>query len=43
MVESAVERIYRDARILAIGGGTSEIQLNIIADALLGYATPRLQ
>lgn len=26
-----VERIYRDARVLTIGGGTSEIQLNIIA------------
>lgn len=26
-----VERIYRDARVLTIGGGTSEIQLNVIA------------
>jgi acyl-CoA dehydrogenase len=31
-----VERIYRDARVLTIGGGTSEIQLNIIAKRLLG-------
>jgi alkylation response protein AidB-like acyl-CoA dehydrogenase len=30
-----VERIYRDARVLSIGGGTTEIQLNIIADRLL--------
>jgi acyl-CoA dehydrogenase len=29
-----LERIYRDARILPIGGGTSEIQLNIIANQL---------
>ncbi|MBA3474054.1 MAG: acyl-CoA dehydrogenase family protein [Rubrobacter sp.] len=29
-----VERIYRDARVLTIGGGTSEIQLNIIAKQL---------
>jgi acyl-CoA dehydrogenase len=29
-----LERIYRDARILPIGGGTSEIQLNIIARQL---------
>lgn len=26
-----VERIYRDARVLTIGGGTSEIQLNVIS------------
>lgn len=26
-----LERIYRDARIMTIGGGTSEVQLNIIA------------
>lgn len=26
-----LERIYRDARVLTIGGGTSEIQLNVIA------------
>lgn len=30
-----VERIYRDARVLSIGGGTTEIQLNIIAKQLL--------
>jgi alkylation response protein AidB-like acyl-CoA dehydrogenase len=30
-----VARIYRDARALGIGGGTSEIQLNIIGDQLL--------
>jgi acyl-CoA dehydrogenase len=29
-----VERIYRDARVLSIGGGTAEVQLNIIADRL---------
>jgi alkylation response protein AidB-like acyl-CoA dehydrogenase len=29
-----VERIYRDARVLTIGGGTSEIQLNIIANQM---------
>jgi len=29
-----VERIYRDARVLSIGGGTAEIQLNIIAKQL---------
>lgn len=29
-----LERIYRDARIMTIGGGTSEVQLNIIAKRL---------
>lgn len=29
-----VERLYRDARLLAIGGGTSEIQMKIIAEQL---------
>jgi acyl-CoA dehydrogenase len=35
MKEYSVERIYRDARVLSIGGGTSEIQKNIIAKKLL--------
>ncbi|MDQ7031080.1 MAG: acyl-CoA dehydrogenase family protein [Ardenticatenia bacterium] len=30
----AVERLYRDARLAEIGEGTSEIQLNIIAETL---------
>lgn len=30
-----LERIYRDARVLTIGGGTTEIQLNIIAKQVL--------
>ncbi|HEY2705499.1 MAG TPA: acyl-CoA dehydrogenase family protein [Candidatus Dormibacteraeota bacterium] len=33
--DHAAERIYRDARVLSIGGGTSEVQLNIIAKELL--------
>jgi acyl-CoA dehydrogenase len=33
---SEVERHYRDARILGIGGGTTEIMNEIIADRLLG-------
>jgi alkylation response protein AidB-like acyl-CoA dehydrogenase len=32
--DSAMQRHYRDARLLTIGGGTSEIQRNIIARAL---------
>ncbi|MFC3119654.1 acyl-CoA dehydrogenase family protein [Jhaorihella thermophila] len=31
MRESVVERLYRDARILSIGGGTREIMNEIIA------------
>ncbi len=31
----AVERLYRDARLAEIGKGTSEIQLNIIAQAVM--------
>jgi acyl-CoA dehydrogenase len=36
MRESEVERHYRDARILGIGGGTNEIMNEIIAKHLLG-------
>jgi len=32
--DSAMQRHYRDARLLTIGGGTSEIQRNIISRAL---------
>jgi alkylation response protein AidB-like acyl-CoA dehydrogenase len=35
MREYAVERFARDARLLTIGGGTSEIMREIIAKALL--------
>jgi acyl-CoA dehydrogenase len=34
MRESEVERHYRDARILGIGGGTTEIMNEIIASRL---------
>jgi acyl-CoA dehydrogenase len=34
MRESEVERHYRDARILAIGGGTTEIMNEVIADRM---------
>jgi len=34
MRESEVERLYRDARILGIGGGTNEIMNEIIAKNL---------
>ncbi len=36
MREYLVERLYRDNRILSIGGGTQEIMKEIIARALLG-------
>lgn len=36
MRESEVERHYRDARILGIGGGTNEIMNEIVAKHLLG-------
>ena len=36
MRESEVERHYRDARILGIGGGATEV-LNDLAAKLLGY------
>ena len=36
MSESEVERIYRDTRILGIGGGTTEI-LTTLAAKNLGY------
>jgi alkylation response protein AidB-like acyl-CoA dehydrogenase len=39
----AVERYWRDARLTKIFEGTSEIQLRIISDALLGKVkTPEL-
>ena len=36
--ESDVERMYRDARVITIYEGTSEIQRMIIARDLLGHA-----
>jgi short-chain 2-methylacyl-CoA dehydrogenase len=36
MDESAVSRFYRDAKILEIGEGTSEVQRILISRALLG-------
>jgi hypothetical protein len=39
--ESDVERIYRDARVLSIYEGTSEIQRMIIAKDLLGPSQSR--
>jgi acyl-CoA dehydrogenase len=36
MRESEVERHYRDARILGIGGGTNEIMNEVVAKRLLG-------
>ncbi|MBC5807212.1 MAG: acyl-CoA dehydrogenase, partial [Candidatus Eremiobacteraeota bacterium] len=35
MKETGIERVYRDARILAIYEGTNEIQRMIIAEELL--------
>mgnify|MGYP000745871976 CR=1 FL=1 len=35
MMECPVQRYYRDARVQTIGGGTSEIQKNIISRRLL--------
>ncbi len=37
----AVERYWRDARLTTIFEGTSEIQLQIISDRLLGRPTSR--
>ena len=37
--ESEVERHYRDARIMGIGGGTTEIMNEIIAKGLLDART----
>ena len=34
--EFDVERIFRDTRLAPIGGGTSEIQMNIISKRVLG-------
>jgi butyryl-CoA dehydrogenase len=39
-LETDVERIYRDARVLTIYEGTSEIQRMIIARELLGRSSP---
>jgi len=36
--EYPVERIYRDARLMTIGEGTSEVQRLVIAKNLLGRA-----
>jgi len=38
MAEAPISRIYRDVRIMRISGGTSEIQRNVIAKALLREA-----
>ncbi|HEY8684722.1 MAG TPA: acyl-CoA dehydrogenase family protein, partial [Chloroflexota bacterium] len=38
MKEFEIERMYRDARIVRIYEGTSEVQRMIIADDLLGKA-----
>ena len=35
MVDAPVERFFRDAKLMEIGEGTSEIQLNIIARDIL--------
>jgi alkylation response protein AidB-like acyl-CoA dehydrogenase len=35
MAETPISRIYRDVRVLRISGGTSEIQRNLVARALL--------
>jgi len=40
MRDSEVERHYRDARIMGIGGGTTEIMNEIIAKGLLDARTP---
>src|SRR5438046_3738598 len=40
MREYAIERFARDARLLSIGGGTSEIMKEIIAKALLASTSP---
>ena len=39
VAESPVEMIYRDARAFRIGEGTSQIQKNLIAHAMLGKET----
>jgi short/branched chain acyl-CoA dehydrogenase len=39
--ESAISRFYADAKILEIGEGTSEIQRNVIAKALIAGLRPR--
>jgi acyl-CoA dehydrogenase len=39
MADAPISRIYRDVRIMRISGGTSEIQRNLIAKALLQEAS----
>ena len=39
----AIERYWRDARLTKIFEGTSEIQLRIISDQMLGKPTSRVQ
>ncbi|MHB8263944.1 MAG: acyl-CoA dehydrogenase family protein, partial [Acidimicrobiales bacterium] len=34
MMESDVQRFYRDARVMTIGGGTSQVQKEVIAKRL---------
>jgi len=34
MKESAIERMYRDARVLSIGGGATEVMLEEVAKRL---------
>ncbi len=34
MMESDVQRFYRDARVMTIGGGTSQIQKEVMAKRL---------
>ena len=43
MREYPVERLYRDSRILSIGGGTSEVMKEIIAKRLLSQPKPALR
>ncbi len=41
MKEYPIERYYRDARLLEIGAGTTEIQKTIIARELIHQAKPQ--
>ena len=34
MWDNPVSRLYRDARLVSIGGGTDEVMLNIIAKGM---------
>jgi acyl-CoA dehydrogenase len=42
MREYLVERLYRDSRILSIGGGTTEIMKEIISKMILGVPKDRV-